>query len=219
MHMRALPRSLTPLPDEALHGYLLRLSYRIDHTPMDLARMAGWQTSGTLSPGLLLDLPRTHAQGLAHLARLTEHEVMAMTLAPMRENCPPIAASLTSPHQRLRTDPWITVPEARYCPTCLAGDGTEIQNRYGGAWKLQWHLPVLFACPQHQRFLHHTCPACGHLAAPAFRPPAASLFRRRNAASRSLTAMRYAANAWTTRRACIPRPPPRSSTSMPDSKS
>ncbi|MGW2696644.1 hypothetical protein [Streptomyces sp. NPDC001296] len=33
------------------------------------------------------------------------------------------------------------------------------------------HLPVLFACPQHQRFLQHTCPACGNLAGP--RLPAA----------------------------------------------
>jgi hypothetical protein len=36
-----LPRSLAPLPDESLHGFLLRLAHRLDTSPLRLARVTG----------------------------------------------------------------------------------------------------------------------------------------------------------------------------------
>jgi hypothetical protein len=48
----------------------------------------------------------------------------------------------------------------RYCPQCLAGDGSTIQNDLGGPWHKTWRLPVVFACTKHTQFLEHLCPGC-----------------------------------------------------------
>ena len=52
-------------------------------------------------------------------------------------------------------------PGTRYCPECLAGDGSPVQESFGGPWLKAWHLPVIFACPAHRRLLEHRCPECG----------------------------------------------------------
>jgi hypothetical protein len=54
---------------------------------------------------------------------------------------------------------WIFARSTRYCRQCLAGDGSPIQRRHGGAWSKLWRLPVVFACPTHRRLLGHLCPA------------------------------------------------------------
>ena len=54
----------------------------------------------------------------------------------------------------------------RFCPDCLAGDGSPVQQQYGGPWKKTWQLPVSFACPKHNRFLRQACPQ-QHPAGPA----------------------------------------------------
>lgn len=41
-----LPRSLEPLPDESLPGFLLRLTHRLDLTPHQLARRVTLIPSG-----------------------------------------------------------------------------------------------------------------------------------------------------------------------------
>ncbi|MFE7039286.1 TniQ family protein [Streptomyces atratus] len=46
----------------------------------------------------------------------------------------------------------------RYCPQRLAGDGSPVQQQYGGPWKKLWHLPIVFACPEHHLFLQDSCP-------------------------------------------------------------
>jgi hypothetical protein len=61
-------------------------------------------------------------------------------------------------------DPWVFTRFTRYCPDYLRGDGSLIQRRHGGAWSKYWRLPVVFACPTHQRLLAHTCPTCNALA-------------------------------------------------------
>lgn len=43
-------------------------------------------------------------------------------------------------------------PATRYCPDCLSGDGSAIQESLGGPWLKAWHLPVVFACPAHQHY-------------------------------------------------------------------
>lgn len=48
-----------------------------------------------------------------------------------------------------------------YCPQCLAGDGSPIQDQHGGAWRKTWRLPIVFACAVHRRLLEHLCPSCG----------------------------------------------------------
>jgi hypothetical protein len=64
--------------------------------------------------------------------------------------------------RRLPMDKWaLFAPATRYCPECLAGDGSAVQESFGSPWLKAWHLPVVFACPAHQRLLEHRCPGCG----------------------------------------------------------
>ena len=61
---------------------------------------------------------------------------------------------------RSLASPWVFTSATRYCPQCLAGDGSYIQQQHGGAWQKAWRLPVVFACPAHRRLLEHLCPSC-----------------------------------------------------------
>lgn len=55
---------------------------------------------------------------------------------------------------------WVLTRSTRYCPQCLAGNGSPIQQAHGGAWQKWRHLPVVFACMVHRRLLLHQCPGC-----------------------------------------------------------
>jgi hypothetical protein len=157
-HPRPLTRSLEPLEGEALNGYLLRLAYRLRITPRQLAHLAGFAFAGhDIGRRHLLDLD-TDVFALA--TRLTTDEAADLALISWQDRYPPIARSLpTMGRRRPRPDDWLFTATPRHCPQCLAGDGTPIQQRYGGPWKRVWHLPIVFACPDHQAFLQQGCPA------------------------------------------------------------
>jgi hypothetical protein len=154
---RPLTRSLEPLTGESLSGYLLRLSYRLRITPLQLARLTGCasSTSALISRRLLLDLDLGN---FARATRLTTGEAAALTLVPWADRYPPIACSRSGSSWPTSFDDWLFNTSLRYCPGCLAGDGSPIQQRYGGPWKKIWHLPIAFACPEHHLFLHEGCP-------------------------------------------------------------
>ena len=156
MSSRPLGRSLDPLPGESLNGFLLRLSCRLHVSPARLAQL-GIVTSATrgLSRRLLLDLDTGN---LAQFARLSVSEAAGLTLVPWADRYPPIARSLRAAGPRPQADDWLFTPETRYCPRCLAGDGSTVQDELGGCWKLAWHLPVVFACPGHRLPLQAGCP-------------------------------------------------------------
>ncbi len=151
--IRPLARSLDPLTGESLGGYLLRLACRLHLTPIKLARRTG--CAGTqLSRRLLLDLD---VAGFARAARLTFDQTAALTLVPWADRYPPIARSQDIARPT-RVDSWLFSDAPRYCPQCLAGDGSPIQLQYGGPWKKIWHLPISFACTGHRVFLRQDCP-------------------------------------------------------------
>jgi hypothetical protein len=162
-----LPRSLDPLPDESLAGYLLRLSSRLGVPPGQVAAATGLTPgTGTIPASRMLALDDTAARAFAEATRLDPGEVTALTLGSLAGRYPP--AGLTY-RGRQRTpggifikETWILARSTRYCPRCLAGDpGSPVQQQLGGAWDRRWRLPVVFACPRHQRLLEHDCPACG----------------------------------------------------------
>lgn len=157
MSSRTLGRSLDPLPGESLNGFLLRLSCRLRLAPVRLARLAGIirPAATSLSRRLLLDLD---AGSLAVFARLTRPEAASLTLLPWADRYPPIARSLRTTGPRPQADGWLFAPGIRYCPRCLAGDGSTVQDELGGCWKLTWQLPVAFACPDHGIPLRQGCP-------------------------------------------------------------
>jgi hypothetical protein len=155
---RPLARSLDPLAGESLGGYLLRLGYRLRLSPVRLARRTGCTTGNSatqLGRRLLLDLD---AGRFARAACLTADEAAALTLIPWADRYPPIARSQHEAANPPWNDDWLFNDIARYCPRCLAGDGSTIQQEYGGTWKKAWHLPVAFACPDHGVLLEHGCP-------------------------------------------------------------
>jgi hypothetical protein len=155
--IRALPRSLHPLPGESLGGFLLRLSYRLHLSPIQLTRRGGilGPATSVISRRVLLDL---NVAGFAGFARLCEPEAAALTLVPWAERYPPIARSLRTADQRPAVDDWLFNPTLRYCPRCLAGDERAAEDEPAGRWKLIWQLPIAFACPEHGVELQHRCP-------------------------------------------------------------
>jgi|GEM_PF-1209614 len=165
--MRPLPRSLDPLPEESLPGYLLRLSCRLGLPPGQVLRHAGLTTA---SPRSYLSAPRGHlvhlneatAASFAHATRLTVAEVTGLCMISMSDRYPWATPVVTTDQWGPRpvTSPWLFTSASRYCPQCLAGDGSPVQQEYGGAWRKAWRLPVVFACPVHRRLLEHLCPAC-----------------------------------------------------------
>ncbi|MFD8195537.1 TniQ family protein [Streptomyces wuyuanensis] len=162
--MHPLPRSLEPLSGESLVSYLLRLGHRLGLSPLHLIRAAGWIRQGNPNhfPGsLLLDLPKPQADAFARLTGQTAREVSALTLAQWRDRYPPIARSLPEPGRLMRPDAWLYVGSPRFCPSCLAGDGTTVQQLHGGPWLKLWHLPIAFVCTEHRIYLEAGCPHCG----------------------------------------------------------
>ncbi|MFD6986538.1 TniQ family protein, partial [Streptomyces sp. NPDC059956] len=157
-----LPRSLVPLESESLFGLLLRLAYRLDESPLRVARRTGAirppGSRGTYAAAtkLLLRLDPPQLQTFARSTRITTEQAENLTLLPLSILYPPLADALT----RRARPPWLRFDSTRYCPACLAGNGSPIQNRYGGAWRLHWHLPFVFACLEHHTYLRDSCPAC-----------------------------------------------------------
>ncbi|WP_030398336.1 TniQ family protein [Kitasatospora purpeofusca] len=163
MTARPLARSLAPLPDESLPGFLLRLATRLGRSPSRLATLCGLtERSGRIPIGLLEELPGTTARAFAQAAGLSTAEAHELTLQRFTTAYPPLRAVHGVPQRTtvMLQAQWALDVSTRYCPPCLHGDASSIQRAFGGAFKLQWHLPVTFACPIHHRLLEAACPAC-----------------------------------------------------------
>ncbi|MGW7406824.1 TniQ family protein [Streptomyces sp. NPDC054833] len=179
---RALARSLEPLPEESLSGFLLRLAYRLGRSPGRVAELCGIHDGqqGRLTVDHLLSLPEQMAAEFARTTRLHPAEVDALGLRRFADVYPALQSgrsAATSATGRRRgalfgsirdhySDRWAVNFSSRFCPDCLRGDGSPVQKAYGGAWNLRWHLPVVFACTTHQQLLSSRCPKCQGLLNP-----------------------------------------------------
>ena len=162
-----LPRSLDPLPDESLPGYLLRLAHRLGLAPARVMQLTGL-TAGRdghqpARRSLMLHLDEAPAGAFARVTRLTAAEASQLCMGSMSGRYPWAAPRVTADKwgPRSLASPWVFTSATRYCPQCLAGDGSHIQQQHGGAWQKAWRLPVVFACPAHRRLLEHLCPPAG----------------------------------------------------------
>jgi len=163
---RPLPRSLDPLPDESLPGYMLRLAHRLSLTPARLAALtglaAGSRFPSWIPASTLVHLPAAARDAFALATRLTPAEVEGLCLSSMSRRYP-LPTAIRDNHRSnsmIRLERWVFAPATRYCPRCLAGDGSAVRRAHGGPGRKTWHLPVVFACTDHQRLLEHLCPAC-----------------------------------------------------------
>jgi len=162
-----LGRSLMPLRGESLPGFILRLSCRLQLPPARLAALAGLVPaghSGARAPAsLLTKIPGPAGRTFACMTRLTTEKVARLGLACLQERYPlPAGAAKNAAAVPLSGLP-VFAPATRYCPDCLAGDGSPVQGAFGGPWRKIWHLPVVFACTWHRRLLEDRCPECGQV--------------------------------------------------------
>jgi hypothetical protein len=161
-----LGRSLVPIPGESLPGFLLRLSFRLELPPARVAELTGLRSSGyreSRVPAILVaGIPAAALPVFTRMTRLTDGQAAQLGLAGWQGRYPVLAADTAAGFRRLNSQT-VFAPATRYCPDCLAGDGSAIQESFGGPWLKAWHLPVVFACPAHQRLLEHRCPECGQV--------------------------------------------------------
>jgi hypothetical protein len=161
---RPLSRSLVPVPGESLPGFLLRLSCRLNLPPARIADLAGLRSAGyrgsRLPPILVAGIPAPALPVFTRVTRLTDSQAGELGLATWQGRYPVPAAGTATGYRRLDSR-LVFAPATRFCPECLAGDGSTVQESFGGPWLKAWHLPVVFACPAHRRLLEHRCPDCG----------------------------------------------------------
>lgn len=170
MSIRPLPRSLDPLLGESLPGYVLRLAHRLDLAPARIAVLTGLgrktshRSVATVPAGRMIHLDPATAASFAAATRLTAQEVAGLCLDSLRNRYPPLDIDKQPRYRHanriMGLAGWAPTTSTRYCPECLAGDGSAIQHAHGGAWQKLWRLPPVFACVTHRRLLVHRCPDC-----------------------------------------------------------
>lgn len=160
--VRPMPRSLDPLPGEALAGYLSNLAYRLDVTPAELAVRTGLETSRivvSIDTGFAVRLPDATAVNFSRACNLSDREVTDLTLARwdgllFDSNDPGKAA------RTLHGNGWLRPLDTRACPLCLADGHPHAPDRR--VWHAAWKTPWAVACAQHGVLLADACNGCGH---------------------------------------------------------
>ncbi|MFG2863234.1 TniQ family protein [Streptomyces sioyaensis] len=166
--LRPLPRSLAPLSDESLVGFLLRLAHHNNVSPGTIVNRTGMSAHRT---ALIEHIPLSQqylqtpdqAAEFARTTRLRPDEVPNFFLAPFGSRYGPLDTALMrrSPKRILHSNRGVFRRWSRFCPRCLAGD-SDVERAHGGSWKRLWRLPPVFACTTHRCLLRHNCFECGH---------------------------------------------------------
>ncbi|MFF0145151.1 hypothetical protein ATK36_4864 [Amycolatopsis sulphurea] len=88
---RPLPRSLDPLPDESIIGFVLRLAQRLQIPPARVVELTGLNTghrSSTSALGLAVHVVPAARHAFAHATRLTTTETDNLFLSALGDRYP-----------------------------------------------------------------------------------------------------------------------------------
>lgn len=145
-------------PEEALDGYLERLSAANGLDPAQLLRMLT-TPAGEEAPSLGFLMFKPAAETVARISTvsgLPEQSVLAATLTRFGGGLP-LHLDGFDPSDRhsfrsVVNQGWFPQTGSQTCPKCIASDGI---------WRLTWRLPITVACLKHQVFLSACCGGCG----------------------------------------------------------
>src|SRR5260221_4689749 len=114
-----LPRSLEPLSEESLVGFLLRLSYRLGLSPMQTAIEVGLTgSSSTIPPRWLFHLDDGVLEHVARVARLDVAEVRDLTYMDHGGRYRPLVPRSVGGRRlsTIESEPWGFTEATRHCP-------------------------------------------------------------------------------------------------------
>src|SRR5260221_14758811 len=113
--LNPLPRSLDPLLEESLPGYVLRLAHRLGLSPARILQLTGLAGGLQASRGLMMHLDAAAAGSFARATRLTAAEIACLCISSMSGRYPQAAPVITSGrHTRPVTSPWVFTSATRY---------------------------------------------------------------------------------------------------------
>jgi hypothetical protein len=148
----ALPVTVAPRDGESIESWLEHLADANGLTTAALLaalRRRGVSTRYlTLAPG-----PDT-IRALADLARVSEHDVHATTLAAYDGTALDLAGldpDDRHSYRQVAARGWTPAHGTQACPACLAETGT---------WRSAWRLLIVTTCTRHASLLVTQCPAC-----------------------------------------------------------
>ena len=143
--------------DEAFASHVDRLSHRLDLPRHAIYRATGIEDTraptGLPGYGAFLSAERLHAY--AYATNLEPESVRSSLLLRFEGIIPEIdrwSRTGTLALKASYAQTWLYVWGSNLCPRCL--------NDSGGAWKITWKLPWVFACLEHKLLLFGTCPGC-----------------------------------------------------------
>lgn len=142
-----IPLRVQPGIGEGFASYLRRVAHTLGTTPRMLAIDVDLTCGETT--GLLLGPDTTHR--IAERLCLRPDDLDDLQLA--RWHPVVLDLRLLGHRQRLQR-PWIDYLNTRYCPWCL---------HENGYWRLEWRLPWICTCDEHEIWLHDHCPHCNKL--------------------------------------------------------
>lgn len=155
--VRPLAITLFPVEGEELLSYLERLAAWHRVSPLILLHSIGIIDSPKISAwprGLSIAAKNGFLTRLAVGMRLEIPEIKNMLLQRYQNTCldfSKLDLDNNKSFPRVMTINWAFFHRLKFCPKCL--------EESGGAWKLEWRLPWIYACLKHKCFLA-LCPTC-----------------------------------------------------------
>ena len=151
-----LPTRVALNDQEALDGFLERLAAANDVEPRRLLGLLSEHGRPGATACLIVRPDSVVVSRISELSGISASSVRLATLARYDGDLP-LCLNGFDPGQRescrrVVAQGWFPPRSSQVCPRCIALDGI---------WRLQWRLPIITVCLNHQVFLISRCAGCG----------------------------------------------------------